>query len=272
MSIDTLLRDAPMNHHGAKGYLWTFTLVWTAPLSEGCKAWSKAAKALCAVLDFKGVRVFEMHPGVDGVRSHGLHVHCVCARRYKARDVRAVISRFGWNCHVAAIRKSAHYVTKYLHKAVRAVCLSGRRLWAAVGMPKRKGNVIPSGSATRARDLELHSVRAAAFAIARRQEASKVREDAKGFGKLCYGRIRAKATALVAAFYEIAGMPRDNAAQPTKEGARLNVEDPNLDNTGTIFDGRVLWPVEWRKKVEDPMPVVPVVEPNWIQGELCWSV
>lgn len=178
MSIETLL-------DGVQGYMWTFTLQWTAPIPEACRSWSQLARRL-AEYGFRGIRVFELHPGVDG-RSHGLHVHTVSPGYYHVRDIRAICSLFGWSCHVGRIRKTALYVAKYLHKTVRAECLAGRRLWAAVGMPKRKGDDVPKGSATRVRDLELHSMRAAALLLARRRMAEENRNE----GARHQGRIEA---------------------------------------------------------------------------------
>ena len=272
MSIETLLANTPENGLGGHGYMWTFTLVWTAPISQACESWSKVSAAMVAAIGFEGVRVFELHPGVDD-RSHGLHVHCVTAKRFKVRLVRAVCSAFGWSCHVGAVRKTAQYICKYLHKATRAECLAGRRLWAAVGMKpcawrhtgvfKEKGRgrgkkrrywleevkVVTDrrwankSKASRTKDLELRSLRSAAWRMALERRRAALREKGESAPanayRTDYGADRAAAQACYLAMFAVAGSVT-GAGRSHATGT-----SPNLDYMGTFFDSRNFWPREW---------------------------
>lgn len=241
LSIDTVLSGARPNKVGGKGYLWTFTLVWTAPIKLACRSWSTMAERLVSVVGMQGVRVFELHPGIED-RSHGLHVHCVVGRWFDVRLVRRVCRSEGWSCHVQPIRSNPYYITKYLHKSERAECLAGRRLWAAFGLPKRKGGVAPKGSATRVRDVQLRSMRSAAFHVARANDPVKSLS-----GAVEFGRVKAAATAVMMAFMTVM-MPDGGEGAPAMAGAIAPAVPAiaNLDYMQTIPDGRLLWPVEWR--------------------------
>jgi len=111
-------------------YLWTFTFREVKAMATACKLWGRAAKDLSRKLGFSGVRVFELHPG-----GHGLHIHVVTPFYYPVVLVRVLTTRWGFGrIHVKPIKyNKRHYVTKYLQKQQRAVCLKGRRLWATVG-------------------------------------------------------------------------------------------------------------------------------------------
>lgn len=111
-------------------YLWTFTFREVEALRDARKFWSLAAKNLKRRLGFRGLRVFELHPG-----GHGLHVHVVTDMRFDVNKVRRIsqLYRFG-RIHVKMIPKSkAGYIAKYLSKQTRALALKGARLWAAFG-------------------------------------------------------------------------------------------------------------------------------------------
>lgn len=111
-------------------YLWTFTFREVEALSDARKCWSVAAKNLKRRMAFRGLRVFELHPG-----GHGLHVHVLTDKRFDVVQVRRIaqLYRFG-RIHVKMIPKNkAHYVAKYLSKQTRALALKGCRLWAAFG-------------------------------------------------------------------------------------------------------------------------------------------
>lgn len=277
MSIENLLKGASLNRHGASGYMWTFTLQWTAPIKDACRSWSALSKMLVSSCDFEGVRVFELHPGVDD-RSHGLHVHAVSARYYRIHDMRAVCSAFGWSCHVGAIRKTALYVCKYLHKSVRAECLAGRRLWAAVGLKpvkvgtgvfksvgrghgknrrysivevKRTVDRLWNGAvrASRTCDLELHSLRAAAWAMAlkRRREGLYALESNAPANcyRQDYGVIRAQASRIYRAMFEVADNPVWAGDQAERAGTP-DTQNPKLDYMKTFFDGDLFYPKAWR--------------------------
>jgi hypothetical protein len=85
---------------------------------------------LVRIVGFRGVRVYELHPG-----GHGLHIHAVTANRHNVNEVRHFSDSFGFGrINVKAIpAASADYIAKYLTKSRRSPELKGRRLWACMG-------------------------------------------------------------------------------------------------------------------------------------------
>lgn len=118
-------------------YLWTFTFAQVIPLDQAKLRWMRLVSdpdgLKNAFPQLKGIRVFEMHPGTQG-RSHGLHIHLVCAQFLSVDVVRALSTKKGFGrIHVKKIdREAALYVAKYLSKE-RDEALKGARLWAPVG-------------------------------------------------------------------------------------------------------------------------------------------
>lgn len=110
--------------------LWTFTFSDVHSVADGAALWSRASKALTRLVGFRGVRVFELHPG-----GHGLHIHVLTDRFYKVGRVSSLARLEGFGrVHVCVCPyERRHYIAKYLRKETRAVSLKGRRLWAAFG-------------------------------------------------------------------------------------------------------------------------------------------
>lgn len=121
-------------------FLWTFTFREALDVTEAKARWSKFLKhpqrgLVPSFPQMSGIRVFEMHPGVEG-RSHGLHIHAVVDCFLPVDIVRLKWNSFAGDhsrIHVKAITKdAAHYIGKYLNKK-RDECLGNARLWAAFG-------------------------------------------------------------------------------------------------------------------------------------------
>lgn len=118
-------------------YLWTFTFAEVLDIPVATMRWKRLVTdpdgLTNAFPSLKGIRVFEMHPGKEGL-SHGLHIHMVCAVYMSVDVVRAISTKKGFGrIHVKKIdREKALYVAKYLSKN-REECLKGMRLWAPVG-------------------------------------------------------------------------------------------------------------------------------------------
>jgi len=111
-------------------YLWTFTFSERLPIAAACCRWQLLQRDLVRSVGFRGVRVYELHPG-----GHGLHIHLVTGRRHDVRIVREFSQKNGFGrIHVKPIPAvSADYVAKYLTKSKREPALKGRRLWSCLG-------------------------------------------------------------------------------------------------------------------------------------------
>ncbi len=129
------------------GRFWTFTVPREQSPRETAAMWRRLAWELKRSLGFRGIRVFEMHPG-----GHGLHVHVVTDSFFDVNEVRSISDRMGWGrVNVKRIRKGvsdfedqagvsqtgnvARYLAKYLVKQLRQrlPALKGLRMWAAFG-------------------------------------------------------------------------------------------------------------------------------------------
>jgi len=105
-------------------YLWTLTTPDVCEAGEVLRRWAKLTKKW----RIKCFRVLERHP-----KGHGWHIHFISVDRYDVREVRERATKAGFGrIHVLRIpARKAHYVVKYLVKALRQS--TGRRLWACVG-------------------------------------------------------------------------------------------------------------------------------------------
>jgi len=120
-------------------YMWTFTWRKAQAVKESAEQWSKfvhdrSSGLTASFPSMSGLRVFEMHPGIDG-RSHGLHVHLVTDEFLPIDIIRLKWNKFadGGRIHVVKVKaQAAHYIDKYLCKE-RDECLRGYRLWSAIG-------------------------------------------------------------------------------------------------------------------------------------------
>lgn len=114
---------------GKMARMWTFTFRDVLTVKEASRRWSEFSKAAVRVCGFKGVRVFELHPG-----GHGLHVHVIVGSFYWVRKIRGLASFYGLGrVHVQRQGGAAKYVTKYLWKAARDASLRGVRIWDTIG-------------------------------------------------------------------------------------------------------------------------------------------
>ena len=116
-------------------YMWTFTLRDVHTAQDGARLWSALWRDVLKRMGFRGVRVFELHPG-----GHGLHVHFLCDSFYSVRVVRARMRSLasgapwgtGFGVDVTRITGARGwlYACKYVSKGLRTVALKGVRLWA----------------------------------------------------------------------------------------------------------------------------------------------
>jgi len=138
-------------------YLWTFTFPVALDLKVARRKWAGLSKDLVRVLDYQGLRVFELHP--DG---HGLHIHVLALGRYSLRLVRLLSRIHGFGrVHVTKrVQENPYYLAKYLSKTDRAPCLKGMRLWASIG----------SWGHTKCKSVKRETETSAAVRIARKIE------------------------------------------------------------------------------------------------------
>jgi hypothetical protein len=134
MAFQWSAESIPTNRHGNL-YFWTFTFAEVLDVAEGRRRWSEFLRKLRKRkkrqgLDFKGLRVFELHPG-----GHGLHIHVLTHCFLRVNEVRALWqSCGGGRVHVLPIAADrAGYAGKYLRKSGRPDCFKGVRMWAAFG-------------------------------------------------------------------------------------------------------------------------------------------
>src|SRR6266403_2883519 len=117
-----------------KLYFWTFTYKNVHSLKTAMGLWNEFVTILKRRMDFRGVRVLELHD------DHGVHFHVVTNKRYKIRRILAIGVRYGFGrTHVEKVTDVAGgiaYLCKYLSKR-RAPCLKRVRLWAAFGTIER---------------------------------------------------------------------------------------------------------------------------------------
>jgi|GEM_PF-2900270 len=130
-----LLEDALPDGECLK--MWTFTLPVRLHPVVGAAMWQDVARELKRSMGFKGVRVFELHPG-----GHGLHVHVAVNQWFDVHEVRMICQRFGWGrVHVEdwdnrGVLTCGEYLAKYLtkqNKVWQGMHLRGVRWWATFG-------------------------------------------------------------------------------------------------------------------------------------------
>ncbi len=118
-------------------YFWTFTLPTRLHPVVGAAMWGELCRELKRSLGFRGVRVFELHPG-----GHGLHVHVVTPDFIDVRAVLPICERLGWGrvgveeWDKSDEEKAIRYMTKYLTKQIKSWCgssLKGVRWWGVFG-------------------------------------------------------------------------------------------------------------------------------------------
>ena len=115
-------------------YFWTFTLREVHSLTEAMRLWNQFLTLLKRKLQFRGVRVLELH------EDHGCHFHVITNQRFPIRKILAFSERYGFGrLQVQAVSdatEAVRYLCKYLSKA-RPGCLKRARLWSAFGKIER---------------------------------------------------------------------------------------------------------------------------------------
>ena len=147
--------DAIANGKNRKLHLWTFTFADAVDVVELRTRWNKLLTYLRRWNPrWSGVRVYEMHPGKWGWRSHGVHVHVITNERFDITGVLKCVKQAGWGrTNVTKVPYDRRfYAGKYLNKA-RTPCLKGWRLMACFNLP----------AWSRLRDIVLNSTRSRLF-------------------------------------------------------------------------------------------------------------
>jgi len=133
-------------------YFWTFTF---AEAQHDCDAvyaaWNRFRNSAAQsrfLREFRGLRVFELHPG-----GHGIHIHFITPNFLNIRHVRRLAEKAGFGrIHVIPWEGTpegiAGYVGKYMAKGKHCDELAGRRVYGTFGMGEDK---------TRQCDIEVHS-------------------------------------------------------------------------------------------------------------------
>jgi len=136
-----------------KMYFWTFTFPAVYDPRDAGGFWRDFCRELRRSLGFRGVRVFELHPG-----GHGLHIHVFTPDYQDVNAVRDIAHRFGFGrLHVEKwgildAEKAAQYMCKYVSKDCnvwKGWQLKGMRWWATFGMYDK----------IRVKDVEVDSAR-----------------------------------------------------------------------------------------------------------------
>jgi len=115
-------------------YFWTFTFRDVHSLKEAMQLWNEFLTLLKRKLQFRGVRVLELHD------EHGCHFHVIVNRRYPIETILSLGKRYGFGRidvrRVKDANQSVSYLCKYLSKP-RVRCLKRARLWSAFGEIER---------------------------------------------------------------------------------------------------------------------------------------
>jgi hypothetical protein len=133
-------------------YFWTLTFVESQfDCDHVYSCWNRlrnSATQTGLLGDFRGLRVFELHPG-----GHGIHVHFITPTYMKVKQLRRLAQKAGFGrVHVIPWEGTpegiAGYVGKYMAKARHESALRGRRVYGTFGM---------GADATRQCDIEVES-------------------------------------------------------------------------------------------------------------------
>ena len=134
-------------------YFWTFTFPVVHDPRDASSLWRDFCRELVRSLGFRGVRVFELHPG-----GHGLHIHVFTPDFQDVNQVRNIAHRFSFGrLHVERwgildAQQAASYMCKYVCKDIndwKGFHLKGMRWWATFGMYDK----------VRVKDVEVDSAR-----------------------------------------------------------------------------------------------------------------
>jgi hypothetical protein len=123
-----------MLRQNPKLYFWTFTLRDVHSLRTAMQLWNQLLTVLKRKLEFRGVRVLELH------EQHGCHFHVVKNKRFPIGRILALGERYGFGRidvrRVTDTPRAVRYLCKYLSKR-RVRCLKRARLWSAFGKIER---------------------------------------------------------------------------------------------------------------------------------------
>jgi hypothetical protein len=123
-----------MLRQNRKLYFWTFTLREVHSLTEAMRSWNQFLTLLKRKLQFRGVRVLELH------EEHGCHFHVITNQRFPIRKILLMCERHGFGRidvrRVTDAAQAISYLCKYLSKR-RERCLKRARLWSAFGNIER---------------------------------------------------------------------------------------------------------------------------------------
>jgi hypothetical protein len=127
LSLVELVKDKPFC------FLWTFTFTEATSAKDAGRCWNKLLLyAARNKIKFKGLKVYEKHPG-----GHGIHIHMVTPEYYNVNDIRPLAEAAGFGrIHAKRISSSrAGYVLKYVRKGLRKGIegLEGVRKWSVFG-------------------------------------------------------------------------------------------------------------------------------------------
>ena len=123
-----------MLRQNRKLYFWTFTLREVHSLTEAMRMWNQFLTLLKRKVQFRGVRVLELH------EEHGCHFHVITNVRFPIREILSLGERYGFGRtnvkRVTDAAQAVSYLCKYLSKP-RVRCLKRARLWSAFGKIER---------------------------------------------------------------------------------------------------------------------------------------
>jgi hypothetical protein len=123
-----------MLRQNSKLYFWTFTFREVHSLKTAMGLWNQFLTLLKRKLNFRGVRVLELHD------EHGCHFHVITNQRFPIRRILVFNERYGFGrLHVQPVSDATNaikYLCKYLSKP-RPGCLKRARLWSAFGQIER---------------------------------------------------------------------------------------------------------------------------------------
>ena len=115
-------------------YFWTFTFREVHSLKTAMTLWNQFLTMLKRKLQFRGVRVLELHD------NHGCHFHVITNQRFSIERILDFSKRYDFGRlnvkKVSDAKTAIRYLCKYLSKG-RPRCLKRARLWSAFGKIER---------------------------------------------------------------------------------------------------------------------------------------
>lgn len=122
-------------------YFWTFTFKQVHHAWQYAHLWHAFTLGLehCCPDDTLGMRVLQMHPGIDG-RGHGFHYHCLFNRYIDARRVWRLCRLHGMGCDAQRVKRADYdrsiaYLSRYLTVEAMDFPIRVRRVASMFGFP-----------------------------------------------------------------------------------------------------------------------------------------